>query len=260
MVSPASPTPNSKLRFGSLATVCAAAMQASSTSALVCRPNPGHAVLPRPPRCRCTVHAACREAALPASPVVAAPTARASLLDRLRSAAAASALAATLALAPIGPAALEAHAASVTVSNDTPVLDLARVIPSQRLEGLQQELRDLERCAGVALCRKLTCADDVCLHCGQTATAGGVAQCAAGWFTTGKAMLELTQRISSPAAALPLPCRSQTGWRVRMLTRYGPSTEPSVEELRAGWNVDGRTVVVFVDPSCECACTQQQEQ
>ena len=119
-------------------------MQASSTSTLVCRANAGHAVLPRPPRRRCTVR--CQDAAPPASPVVAAPAA-VTLLDRLRSAAAATALAAALALAPVGPAALEAHAASVTVSNDTPVLDLARIIPSQRLEGLQQELRDLERCA-----------------------------------------------------------------------------------------------------------------
>jgi hypothetical protein len=92
--------------------------------------------------------------------VVATPAAGPTLLDRLRSAAAATALAATLALAPVGPAALEAHAASVTVSNDTPVLDLARVIPSQRLEGLQQELRDLERWAGggcAALFLKFVC-------------------------------------------------------------------------------------------------------
>ena len=40
-----------------------------------------------------------------------------------------------------------------------------------------------------------------------------------------------------------------TGYRVRVLTRFGPSNDPSVEEIRAGWNVDGRTVVVFIDPS-----------
>lgn len=51
------------------------------------------------------------------------------------------------------------------------------------------------------------------------------------------------------------PCRSDTGWRVRMLTRPGPSNEPSVEEIRAGWTVDDRTIVVFVDPTCECAAT-----
>lgn len=42
-------------------------------------------------------------------------------------------------------AALEAHAESAVVSNDTPVVDLARVVPSAQLEGLQQQLRDIER-------------------------------------------------------------------------------------------------------------------
>ncbi len=36
---------------------------------------------------------------------------------------------------------------------------------------------------------------------------------------------------------------------MRLLTRYGPSDEPSVEELRKGWSIDERTVVVFVDPT-----------
>lgn len=111
-----------------------------------------------------------------------------SLAARVRSAAAAAALSAALALCPAAPGALQAHAQSVAVSNDVPVLDLARVVPSGRLEGLQQQLKQLE---------------------------------------------------------------GETGWRVRVLTRFGPSDEPSVEELRAGWTVDERTIVVLVDPSCE---------
>lgn len=43
---------------------------------------------------------------------------------------------------------------------------------------------------------------------------------------------------------------AETGWRVRMLTRFS-GDGPSVEEIRAGWKTDDRTVVVFVDPSCE---------
>ncbi len=65
------------------------------------------------------------------------------LLARLRAAAGAVALSAALTLAPM--AALEAHAESAVVSNDTPVVDLARVVPSAQLEGLQQQLRDIER-------------------------------------------------------------------------------------------------------------------
>lgn len=56
---------------------------------------------------------------------------------------------------------------------------------------------------------------------------------------------------ASPSCLLPLlPVCSETGWRVRMLTRYG-GDGPSVEQIRAGWKVDDKTVVVFVDPSCE---------
>ena len=40
-----------------------------------------------------------------------------------------------------------------------------------------------------------------------------------------------------------------TGFKVRMLTRYGPSASPSVEEIRRGWGVDESTVVIFVDPT-----------
>lgn len=48
-----------------------------------------------------------------------------------------------------------------------------------------------------------------------------------------------------------LDLEQATGWRVRMLTRYGPTAEPTLEQLRDGWSVDDKTVVVFVDPSCE---------
>ncbi|GAB4820847.1 hypothetical protein N2152v2_007893 [Parachlorella kessleri] len=91
-----------------------------------------------------------------------------------------------MSLAPLDVGILPALADPVVVSNDAPVLDLAKVVPSGRLEQLQQELKQLER---------------------------------------------------------------DTGYRVRLLTRYGPSDEPSVEQLRRGWNIDEKTVVVFVDPT-----------
>ncbi|PRW56026.1 methanol dehydrogenase [Chlorella sorokiniana] len=137
-----------------------------------------------PSRRRCSAVQACRQAqegTVPPPPAAAQPP----LLQRLRSAALAGALSATLALAPISATSMDAWAQPVAVSNDTPVLDLARVVPSGQLEGLQQQLRDLE---------------------------------------------------------------SETGWRVRMLTRYG-SDGPSDAELRAGWRTDERTVVILVDPS-----------
>lgn len=40
-----------------------------------------------------------------------------------------------------------------------------------------------------------------------------------------------------------------TPYRVRILTRYGPSDTPSIEEIRRGWHFDPQTIVVFVDPS-----------
>eukprot|EP00889_Picochlorum_renovo_P000082 jgi/Picre1/27112/NNA_000082.t1 len=40
-----------------------------------------------------------------------------------------------------------------------------------------------------------------------------------------------------------------TGYKVRVLSRYGPSDSPSIEEIRKGWQTDERTIVVFVDPS-----------
>lgn len=73
----------------------------------------------------------------------AAAAAHPHLLARLRATAGGVVLAAALALSPVG--AHQAHAESVTISNDTPVVDLARVVPSARLEGLQQQLLDLEQ-------------------------------------------------------------------------------------------------------------------
>lgn len=43
----------------------------------------------------------------------------------------------------------------------------------------------------------------------------------------------------------------ETGWRVRMLTRFG-NDGPTDEEIRAAWRTDDRTVVILVDPTCEC--------
>lgn len=135
-------------------------------------------------QCRCAVPVVSQSqpARAPATPLPP----RSSLLARLRSAAAATSLAAALALAPLNSAAL-AQGGSSLISNAVPVVDLARVVPSERLEPLNRQLLDLEQA---------------------------------------------------------------TGWRVRMLTRYGPTAEPTLEQLRDGWSVDDKTVVVFVDPSC----------
>ena len=100
----------------------------------------------RAPRCHCTVSAACREAQPAGRQAPPLPPQGPSLLERLRGIALAGALSATLCLAPMAPGAMEAHAqSSAVISNDTPVVDLARVVPAGRLEGLQQQLRDLER-------------------------------------------------------------------------------------------------------------------
>lgn len=97
----------------------------------------------RAPRCHCTVSAACREAQPAGRQAPPLPPQGPSLLERLRGIALAGALSATLCLAPMAPG---AHAqSSAVISNDTPVVDLARVVPAGRLEGLQQQLRDLER-------------------------------------------------------------------------------------------------------------------
>jgi hypothetical protein len=42
---------------------------------------------------------------------------------------------------------------------------------------------------------------------------------------------------------------NETGWKVRVITRYGPEQGPGIEEIRSGWSVDGKTVVIFLDPS-----------
>lgn len=49
----------------------------------------------------------------------------------------------------------------------------------------------------------------------------------------------------------PLSPLRETGWRVRMLTRFG-NDGPTDEEIRAAWKTDDRTVVILVDPTCEC--------
>jgi hypothetical protein len=46
-----------------------------------------------------------------------------------------------------------------------------------------------------------------------------------------------------------LSLERDTGYRVRVLTRYGLDNSPDAAQIRAQWHVDGRTVVVFVDPS-----------
>ena len=72
------------------------------------------------------------------------PPSAPALVERLRSAALVGALSATLALTPICPTAMEAQAQPL-INDDTPVVDLARVVPAAKLDGLQQQLKDLER-------------------------------------------------------------------------------------------------------------------
>lgn len=43
-------------------------------------------------------------------------------------------------------------------------------------------------------------------------------------------------------------CR-RTGWRLRLLTRNGPSQGPSGEEIRRAWGYNARTAVVICDPT-----------
>lgn len=46
----------------------------------------------------------------------------------------------------LAPPAMDAMAQSVRINDDTPIVDLAKVVPAARLPGLQLELKDLERC------------------------------------------------------------------------------------------------------------------
>jgi hypothetical protein len=107
---------------------------------------------------------------------------------RVAQSACAAALALALSFSPAAPAAaaLETSSSSPIVSNDTPFLDLAKVMPTSKLDGLQTQLKQLE---------------------------------------------------------------ADTGYKLRVLSRFGPSDVPSIEQIRSGWGVDGKTVVVFVDPS-----------
>jgi hypothetical protein len=100
----------------------------------------------------------------------------------------AAAIALALALHPSPAAAVleTSSASSPVVSNDTPFLDLAKVMPAGKLDSLQTQLRQLE---------------------------------------------------------------ADTGYKLRVLSRFGPSNVPTIEEIRSGWGVDEKTVVVFVDPS-----------
>jgi hypothetical protein len=127
------------------------------------------------------------------------PTSTQTLGSRIAQLGCAAALSLALAVSPPSAAALDRPTAPATasgistaslrtptVSNDVPFLDLARVVPSGKIDALQTQLRQLE---------------------------------------------------------------ADTGWRVRVLTRFGPSDTPSIEQLRSGWSVDEKTVVVFLDPS-----------
>ena len=87
---------------------------------------------------------------------------------------------------PEGALAQDNSAISPQVSNDMPFLDMARVVPSGKIDAFESQLRQLE---------------------------------------------------------------AETGWKVRVLTRFGPSDTPSTQEIRSGWGVDDKTVVVFIDPS-----------
>jgi hypothetical protein len=67
------------------------------------------------------------------------------LAQRALQGACAAALAAAVSLAPLDGLSMPAYADSVLVSNDTPVLDLAKVVPTGRVDQLQQRLKQLER-------------------------------------------------------------------------------------------------------------------
>lgn len=69
----------------------------------------------------------------------------AGLAQRVLSSACAAALATAVSLAPLDCTALPAYAEALTVSNDTPVLDLAKLVPAGRVDELQQRIKQLER-------------------------------------------------------------------------------------------------------------------
>ena len=52
------------------------------------------------------------------------------------------------------------------------------------------------------------------------------------------------------------PRRSATGYRVRMLTRYGQSDEPTLDELRKGWQTSDPNTWV-PRPACSLALGQR---
>lgn len=119
----------------------------TSAAARSCAHQPPGAPLALPGR-QGAAGRACRQVEGGSLPPVAPAAPPPPLLQRLRSAALAGALSAALALAPVAPGSLEAWAQPAAISEDSPVLDLARVVPSGRLDSLQQQLRDLERCGG----------------------------------------------------------------------------------------------------------------
>ena len=74
----------------------------------------------------------------------------------------------------------------VAVDNASPIIDLARIVPSSRLQGLEQQFKQLEK---------------------------------------------------------------NTKWRLRLLSFYSNDPRaPSLDEVRKGWSVDDKTVVVLVIP------------
>ena len=111
--------------------------------------------------------AACRQTEGASDTSTAAQPA-AGLAQRLLSGACAVAAAAALSFAPLDAAVLPAYAQGVTVSNDAPVLDLARVVPAGRVEGLEARMKALERCALLACLFVSTVCFSACIMLTQT--------------------------------------------------------------------------------------------
>lgn len=44
-------------------------------------------------------------------------------------------------------------------------------------------------------------------------------------------------------------CYRQSGWRIRVLTRFGPNAGPTGREVKEAWALDDKTTIVIVDPS-----------
>ena len=54
--------------------------------------------------------------------------------------------------------------------------------------------------------------------------------------------------IQKPPSVLLLLTRT-SGWRIRVLTRFGPQAGPTGKEVKDVWGLDDRTTIIIVDPT-----------